>query len=459
MYEVPSTMKIYLAYFLLWGFMSNQQLVKATEADSLASTLANDSSVRDDAAVLDPSSYNWSSGDDQKSIDSKSSNLTEADSDGVVLAKAILRKPVGLKSEVGSSSASYGEINPVLQDDHVPESGGSLEATAEAQTKADSKSQARAVEDKANDEAKARVKATSEAEVQPEPEPEVQVKAEAEAEAEVKAEVKGKTEPKAEAEAKPEAVPELKAKTEEDRVRIMTEAKIRAEVESRVQTEVISRMLAQAKAEAEIQANKAAKAKANALAKAEAYVKASIAAKKATTDAAEISKRAVAARMKAARKSAAAQAALSDEETTSMRAVASAAAVQAAQMQALIAAQAGAIAQKNSFFQALTASNIITANAIAANVVENKALIVKQKVNETTNETQAAILIQSMANDEMSTATLVRNEALSAAITTSVSQIAALAEANAALQDILAVNVRHAELSERNLLKSFVPID
>ncbi|XP_043674708.1 translation initiation factor IF-2-like [Vespula pensylvanica] len=437
MYEVPSTMKIYLAYFLLWGFMSNQQLVKATEADSLASTLANDSSVRDDAAVLDPSSYNWSSGDDQKSIDSKSSNLTEADSDGVVLAKAILRKP----------------------DDHVPESGGSLEATAEAQTKADSKSQARAVEDKANDEAKARVKATSEAEVQPEPEPEVQVKAEAEAEAEVKAEVKGKTEPKAEAEAKPEAVPELKAKTEEDRVRIMTEAKIRAEVESRVQTEVISRMLAQAKAEAEIQANKAAKAKANALAKAEAYVKASIAAKKATTDAAEISKRAVAARMKAARKSAAAQAALSDEETTSMRAVASAAAVQAAQMQALIAAQAGAIAQKNSFFQALTASNIITANAIAANVVENKALIVKQKVNETTNETQAAILIQSMANDEMSTATLVRNEALSAAITTSVSQIAALAEANAALQDILAVNVRHAELSERNLLKSFVPID
>lgn len=423
MYEVPpSTMKIYLAYFLLWGFISNQKSVKATEVEPSASALADSSSVNNDASVLDSSSNRWSAGDDQKSIDSKSSNSVEAKSDGEILAKAILSKPVGPKNEVGSTNSSYGEINPVLQDDHVPESGGaSFEATSKGQTKEESKVvQTRAMEDKANDETKPRVKA------------EVEAKAETEAKAEAKAEVEHEAKTKAE---------------EEDRARVIKEARTRAEVEGRVQTEVVRRALAQAKAEAKIQASKAAKAKANAFAKAEAYLKASLIANVTATDAAEKMKRAVAERMKATIKSAAAQAALSDEETASMRAVVSAAAVQAAQMQALMAAQAGAIAQKKSFFQALTAGQMITANALVAGALERKAIVAKRRFDEAANETQAAISVQSMATDETSAATLIQNEALTAAIATNVLQIVALAEANAALQDIIAVDVRHAELS------------
>ncbi|KAI4494481.1 hypothetical protein M0802_008973 [Mischocyttarus mexicanus] len=411
-------MKIYLAYFLLWGFISNQQQLVQT-AESSATVLADGTaSVSDNATVLETTSSNnsrWSSGDDEKLISSNSSNSVEGESEGETLAKAILNKSVGSKSEVGST----GEINPVLQDDNVPENndGAFSEAVKGTVEEAESKVQVREIDEKADVEAKSTVKV------------------------------------------------EAEAKTEEEdntiRVRAKEAPAEAAEVEDRIQAEVAKRVLALAKEEAKIQADKAVKANANAIAKTEAYLQASLAAEKASLDAAEKIKEAMTLQKTAAVKAVAAKTAFSNGEAASLRAVALAAAAQASQIQALTSARAGAIAQRNSFFQALTTSKLATANAAAANDVQDKVVIVKQKVNETINGTEAAIIAQAAAKDEITIAVLNQNDALTTAISTSVLQIAALAEANAAFQDILAVNVPHIRIfiPQRNYSKSFVPLD
>ncbi|KAI4478339.1 hypothetical protein M0804_011993 [Polistes exclamans] len=411
-------MKIYLAYFLLWGFISNHQLVEAAEVESSSATVLVDepsTSVSDNASVLETSSYRSSSGDGLKSISSNSSNLVEKESKGETLAKAVLKQSVGSKSKLEST----GKINPVLQDDNVPESNNevSLEA-AKGKVETESKVQVDATADK-------------------------------EADIETKSTVKVET--------------EANAQAEEDATRVRAEAKARAEVEveDRIRAEVAKRVLALAKEEAKIQADKAAKANADAIAKAKAYVKASLAAEKAAADAAEKMKKAMTLQTAAAIKAAAAKTALAEGETASLRAVASAAAAQASQIQSLTAARAGAIAQRNSFLQALTTSKVAAANAAAGNVVQEKAVVLKQKVNRTTNDTEAAAVAQAKTKDEIYTAVLNQNDASKIAINTNVLELAALEEANAAFQDILAVNIRPSRffIPQRNHLKSLVLIN